>query len=1237
MVNNVLGLDLGSASIGWALISEEKNSDSQESKIIDMGSRIIPYDGTEGQDFAKGSGESKNSIRTRSRNIRRGYDRYQQRRAFLVDVLVKNRMMPDEYLKTLPKMELWELRAKAVKEQITLKELGRIFLLLNQKRGYKSSRSDANLDKKDTEYVSIVKSRHQEIKELNLTIGEHFYNRLKENEYFRIKENVFPREAYIEEFNTICALQKKHHPSLSDELVNQISNEIIYYQRPLKSQKGLVSICEFEGFCVKKDGKEYFTGPKVAHRSSPLFQIAKLWESINNLRVKTRDGDEMYIILDQKQSIYEHLDNNDKFSVKDLCKIINKREDEIIVDRKLFKTGLQGNTIKSIFRKILQKEDYVKLCQLNINIVEDETKKVFLYSQKSGEILDKSISNCKVVNRSIEFEPLYRLWHTIYSINDIGECEKALIQNFDLDRETASKLANIDFIKMGYGNKSAKSLRKIIPYLLDGYDYSEAMMYAGYNHSGSLTKDENLSRILLDKLKLLPKNSLRQPVVEKILNQMINLVNEIIKEYGKPDEIRIELARELKQSKDERNETEKFINKRNRENEVIAKELEEYGLRATRNNIIKWRLYNEINNDEKKLNAMCVYCGKQISLTEAIKGHEVDIEHIIPKSKLFDDSQSNKTLAHRHCNSTKGNLTAYDFMKGKSDVEFSTYIERVNLLFEKDLISKSKRDKLLMSESKIPDNFIDRQLRETQYISKKSKEILNTICHNVYCTSGSVTSVLRKLWGWEDVTMNLQLPKYKNTGLTEIVKWESNHGNHLHQKEVIKGWTKRDDHRHHAIDALTIACTKQSYIQKFNTLNSQKTKDEIEGEIYGLVYKDKLSSIEKYIVSKQPFTVKEVEEAVCQILISFKAGKKVITKGTRKTGLRGNKRVVQSNIIVPRGSLSEESVYGKIKIVEKNKPLKYLFENPNLILKGYIKNLILNRLVENENDSKKAYSSTKKDPILIKEETPLEYASCYKEEYVIKYTVNQNFNKLEKVIDSGIKDILTNRLAKFNNNPKEAFKDIFVSEGKSIKWYEDEGLSKPILSVRCLTGLSAVVPIKKDEAGKKIGFVKPGNNHHIVIYLDSDGNLFEHICTFWHAVERSKNNIPVIINESNKLWERISQEPECTYTESFLEQLPPPGSTLKLSMQQNEMFILGLPEEELSYALDNNDYPTLSNHLYRVQKIASMYYVFRHHIETQLDDSKQALCINKYYRISSIKTLVSLNPYKLKISILGKI
>lgn len=1243
-MKKILGLDLGSASIGWAVIIESEESGKISSQILGLGSRIIPYEGTEGKDFAKGTGESRNSLRTKARTARKGYDRYQLRRKLLVDILIKNSMMPNETLKGLPKMQLWELRNKAAMSKISLQEFGRILLWLNQKRGYKSSRSDANLDKKDTEYVATVKSRHEKIKELNLTIGQYFYSELKSNEYYRVKENIFPREAYIEEFETICN-QQKVHLNLSSELIDKIRNEIIYYQRPLKSQKGLVSVCDFEGFWRKgKDGKEYFVGPKVAPKSSPIFQLAKMWENINNIKINSRTGGEIEITTEQKWTLFKHLDNNEKLTQTDLLNILELKKDNCYVNKQLAK-GIQGNITKQAIKQCIgNSKVYENLLKLELKTIETSNEG-YLYDKKTGEILGSK--QIKFIDPIVEKEPFYQLWHTIYSINDQKECSNVLQTKFAIDETTANKLANIDFSKYAFGNKSVKVIRKILPYLMDGDGYSEAMSYAGYDHSNSLTKEQNLERKLLDKLKQIDKNSLRQPIVEKILNQMVNVVNAIIDKYGKPDEIRVELARELKQSKEERNDADKANSKRQRENEDITKRLAEYGLRATRNNIIKWRLYEEIDNEDKKLNAMCIYCGHPISLTEAIKGNDVDIEHIIPKSKLFDDSQSNKTLAHRHCNRNKNDLTAYDFMKGKSEQALNEYVERVNLLYANRIIGKAKRDKLLMTEEKIPDNFIDRQLRETQYISKKAREILQTICHIVWSTSGTVTAELRHLWGWDEVTMNLQMPKYKELGLTNTVEWESELGKNKHFKEVITDWSKRDDHRHHAVDALTIACTKQSFIQRFNTLSASKTREDMQFDVDNrtIEFKEKLSLLEKYIISQQPIQVNDVEEAVSNILISFKAGKKVAVKGTRKVGKRGNKKVVQTDIIIPRGQLSEESVYGKIKSREERKPLKYLFENPNLIFKPNIRTLVEKRLSKFENDTKKALASLKKDPIYLDSEKNivLEYGTCFKEEYVLKYNVDINFNKTDKVIDTKIKEILQNRLDKFGGKAKEAFKDVQQSDKKQIKWYEDEGLERPIKSVRCFTGLSAVVPVKKDEQGKEIGFVKPGNNHHIAIYEDKDENKFEHVCTFWHAVERKKYGIPVVIKNAAEVWDKIQLQPEGTYPESFLEKLPNVQWDLQLSMQQNEMYILGLSHEDIRIAIENKDYTTISNKLFRVQKMSikpssgQIDIVFRHHLETQIIDDTNSKTSKRFINIQSLGALFGLNPFKLKINSLGDI
>ncbi|MCX7929042.1 MAG: hypothetical protein N2558_05185, partial [Patescibacteria group bacterium] len=609
----ILGLDIGTNSIGWALIKEINDKPTE---ILGMGVRIIPLDVDESDEFSTGNKISKNQERTAKRTMRKGYYRYVLRRKALTAELKKHNMF-DENLFNLPQLKLWELRSKAVTKKIELTELGRVLYHLNQKRGYKSSRADSNTNKKDTEYVFEIKNRYQQLISENKTIGQKFFEELSKNQHYRIKQQIFPREAYMEEFDKIMKNQQTYYPDiLTDEFINHLRNNIIYYQRKLKSQKGLVNICEFEGFYVKnQNGKEIFTGPKVAHRSNPIFQAEKIWETINNIVITNKQKQELTITIEQKRKIFEHLDNNEQLSQNELFKILGLDKSQWY-GNKMLQKGIQGNTTKVAIKKALNNPELEnKWLKFNLIIDVDSNNKVYQYDPNTGELLNEL--NKKVINVSFINEPLYQLWHTIYSISDIEECTKALIKKFNFDEATAQRLAQIDFAKLSYGNKSVKAIRKILPYLMDGYKYSEAASIAGYNHSNSLTKEQIKAKKLLDSIPLLQKNSLRQPVVEKILNQMIHIVNDIIDEkrgwVTKEErekglfEIRIELARELKQSKDERNETFKNINRIERENKEIEKILQELGIRATRNNIIKYRLYSEISGNDKKLNPICIY------------------------------------------------------------------------------------------------------------------------------------------------------------------------------------------------------------------------------------------------------------------------------------------------------------------------------------------------------------------------------------------------------------------------------------------------------------------------------------------------------------------------------------------------------------------------------------------------------------------------------------------------------
>lgn len=1161
-MKRVLGLDLGSSSIGWAIIEENSREiitdtdTSERDKIVAIGSRIIPLTVDESNQFSKGQAITKNADRTGKRTQRKGFDRYQLRRTLLLDELKQSSIYDGTPLR-LGKLELWGLRAKAVNEQISLAELGRVLCHINQKRGYRTAKSDFG-DKKLGAHVQQVVDRYREIKEQGVTVGQFMYNALCADDAFRCKERTYPRIAYTEEYDAIMACQKRFYPDvLTDERIAHIRDYIIFHQRPLKSCKHLVGRCELERCDVVVDessGRIRNQGPKVAPRTSPLFQACKIWESINNLNIQNKANDTLHITLEQKQAIYAYMRVNEKLNSKKLAEILGIKPREWYFG-KAVGNGLQGDTTYCAIRKALG--TYPKAEEwLRFDLKTTDGTKV---NTETGEIT-------KVIDSSFEREPLYQMWHTLYSISNIDELRKTLTTKFGIDDEVAVEaLCQIDFVKAGYGNKSSRAMRKILPYLQEGMQYYDAKKAAGYDDT-TLTKEQNEARELAERLLPIQKNELRQPVVEKILNQLVNLVNALMDEYGRFDEIRVELARELKQSREEREKATKTINSNQKANEIIAKRIsDEYGLTPTRSRIQKYKMWEETSET-------CIYCGKPVNVKEFLLGFGVEVEHIIPRSVLFDDSFSNKACSCRACNKEKNNRTAYDYMSSKGEGELAAYINRVNELAENKKISYTKRKNLLMKAQDIPDDFIERQLRESQYIAKKAKEMLLSVCHNVYATSGSITDFVRHIWGWDEVLHTLNFDRYRSAGLTEMVERDVN-GTKV-EVERIKDWSKRMDHRHHAIDALTIACTKQGYIQRINNLNSLKdvARHSFADEKQGAETQQRLTRLERYIKQQPHFSTAEVERAVEGIAVSFKGGKRAASVGKRYIRKGGKRVCVQRDIIIPRGALSEESVYGRIRNSESGK-----------------------------------------------------------QEYVIKYKVGTiTLKDVDYVVDKRIREILRERLEQFGGKADKAFAEpVLDHQGREIK------------SVRCYTGLSATVPLRYNDKGEADAFVKPGNNHHVAIYEDEKGKLQEHIVTFWHAVERKKYGVPTIITNPAEVWSNVSDK----MPEAFQEQLPRSATwKFKFSMQQNEMFILGMNEEMYQEAMRNNDYAMLSKYLYRVQKLAHNNYCFRHHLETSVDDkyngvknemlSKQ---MGKVVIIQSMGNFTTNNPHKVNVNVLGKI
>ena len=931
MSKHVLGLDLGVGSIGWCLIALDAQGDPAE--ILGMGSRVVPLNNaTDAADFSIGKAFTANQERTARRTMRRGFARYQLRRYRLRRELEKVGMLPDAALIQLPLMELWELRERAATagERLTLPELGRVLCHINQKRGYRHVKSDAAAivgdegeKKKDSNsaYLAGIRANDEKLQDEHKTVGQYFAEQLRQNQSesptggisYRIKDQIFSRQRYIDEYNQIMAAQRVHYPDiLTDEFIRMLRDEVIFMQRPLKSCKHLVSLCEFEKQervmrVQQDDGKggrqlverKVKFGPKVAPKSSPLFQLCRIYEAVNNIRLTRPDGSPRDITPEERAKIVAHLQSSASLSFAALKKLL--KEKALIADQLTTKSGLKGNSTRVALAAALQ--PYPQYHHLLDMELETRIMTVQLTDEETGEVTEREVA---VVTDSYVHEPLYRLWHILYSIEERDAMRRALITQLgmkeeDLDVGLLDQLYRLDFVKPGYGNKSAKFICKLLPQLQQGLGYSEACAAVGYRHSNSPTSEEITERTLLEKIPLLQRNELRQPLVEKILNQMINLVNALKAEYG-VDEVRVELARELKMSREERERMAEGNRRREKENKAIAEKIQECGLFPTKSRIRKYMLWEEAG--EK-----CLYCGQILTLSQCLNGDDMEVEHIIPKSVLYDDSYGNKTCACRRCNKEKGNRTALEYIRAKGwEAE---YMERINGLLDKKAISYSKHQRLRWLKEDIPSDFLERQLRLTQYISRQAMAILQQGIRRVSASEGGVTARLRSLWGYDDILHTLNLDRYDSMGETERVSREGE----TTEKLRIKDWSKRKDHRHHAIDALVVASTRQGYIQRLNRVSSESEREAMSGEIemQKATKTDKLSLLERWLTQRPHLSVRAVSDKVAEILISYRPGKRVVTRG-RNIYLRHGKKCVQSGLLVPRGPLSKETVYGQITV-----------------------------------------------------------------------------------------------------------------------------------------------------------------------------------------------------------------------------------------------------------------------------------------------------------------------------------
>jgi CRISPR-associated endonuclease Csn1 len=744
-----LGLDIGTNSIGWCLIEND-------TRIVDIGVRIF----ADGRDPK--SGASLAVDRRVARAMRRRRDRYLGRRSAFMNVLIEHGLMPanTDEAKVVAESDPYDLRTRALDERLEPYEIGRALFHLNQRRGFKSNRKAERRQKESEEgkIASGAKALNVAMEAVDArTLGEFLAGsatkRVRmggENQSY----DFYPQRQHIEdEFETIWAAQTKYHPALLTETARAALHRIIFFQRPLKEQE--VGVCTF----VQSERR--------LAKAHPLFQERRLYEEVNQLEITTPGEPSRKLTMDERDLLILKLRGVKAASFDSLARLLKLEPGQSFNKASETRTQLVGNEVHAAL----------------------SDKKRF---GNAWSHLDRDRQ--WVIIKQLLDEENPDLLHEFLT----GEC--------GLDNEHTAATARAS-LPEGYGRLGPTATKLILDELRkEVITYDEAVRRAGWHHSDDSTGEilhklpyygELLTREIPPGTQL-PSDppekrwgKITNPTVHIGLRQVEKLVNAIIAVHGRPDQIVVELARELKLNEKEREEQERRIRKDTTAAQLLSHDLQEAGIPDTGANRALLRAWKELN-PANPIDRRCPYCAEPIGMRQLFTG-EADVDHIIPYSRSLDDGTGNKVVAHRHCNRVKGNHTPHEKW-GHDEARWETISTQVARLH------KSKQWRFGPDAAQRVENdggFIARQLTDTQYLSRLAARYLSSLYPSkedgsVYVIPGRMTAMLRRLWG-----LNSLLPDHNFVA-----------------NEHSNAPKNRLDHRHHAIDAAVTAVTTRSLLMQ---------------------------------------------------------------------------------------------------------------------------------------------------------------------------------------------------------------------------------------------------------------------------------------------------------------------------------------------------------------------------------------------------------------------------------------
>lgn len=763
-MNYTLGLDIGIASIGWAVL--QNNEVELPCKIEDMGVRIF-----EKAEQPK-TGASLALPRRQARGMRRCIRRRRHRKERIKALMETTGLMDRESMDALFaasgfEKDVYTLRLEGLDRKLDQNEWVRVLIHLTQRRGYRSnSKAEETKDAENGVLKDAISANQKLMAEKGYrTVGEMFCLDEKfktvgsDGTVWRTTRNssgnykfTVTRQMVAEETETLFEAQRKFGNPYADTAFQEKYTAILFSQRNFDEGPGGDSPyqqADLRGYCMFEKQE------RRAFKACYTFEYFKLLQDLNHIRIRSAES-ERKLLPEERERIIAIAMKSDNLNYARLRKELGLSE-EYTFNMVRYDKDTTDQAEKGT--KFAQMQSFHKLRKAL-----DHISKGYIFTL-DHKILDEI--------------------GTILSLYKADSKRTTYLRELGLDESVISTLLPLSFSKAG--NLSLTAMQKLIPLLETGKNYNEACseVYGDFRgHSKSNRYHTiSLNPDFLNETQL--QENITNPVVLRAISQTCKVVSAIIRKYGSPQTIHLELAREMSKNFEDRRKAERSMNDNQKKNTEAMEHLREIkGDYVTGLDLVKWKLYQEQDG-------VCLYSGTTLEASRLFEPGYVDIDHIIPYSISFDDSYRNKVLVLSAENRQKGNRLPLEYMADQPEKA-----ARFETLVETRIRDYRKRQKLLKKKLSDDDlsGFRSRNLTDTQYIARVIYNLFNDYLEfapsqkyqkkPVRAVNGAVTDYMRKRFG-------------------------------LHKNRA-------DGDLHHAMDAVVIAVTSDYMIQRISNYSKRR-------------------------------------------------------------------------------------------------------------------------------------------------------------------------------------------------------------------------------------------------------------------------------------------------------------------------------------------------------------------------------------------------------------------------------